>query len=280
MRGTAFGLAVAMLAAGPAQADTYYQWYQGQPWVDMGDTGTNFCFLQSVQGRFSGNGERVRLYDTGGRWRLYGSSGTNSVAGSARCAPRSEFGKEGDTRIASSDFTAEKKKDGSSSCFSVTKQTWWGDAWTAISSIGGRLRGGGEYIQVNQSTGGKMPSVVEAHTCQDDPQIAGAAVSYFVGKPQSGKLARFFGPKLPLTPATAPFAGEYAVGANQSVLMAPVGKSYCFFTAIGGNFQGESERVEIIVGADATKNPAWLLRTFSKSSGGVFARARCLAKAG
>ena len=267
-----------MLAAGvaqPAPASTYFQWVQGQPWVDMGDTSSQFCFLQSVQGRFSGNGERVRLYDTGGRWRLYGSSSQNSVAAGARCVPRSAFGKEGATRIASSDFEIERKASGSAKCFSLTKPTWWGDAWTAISEVGGRLRGGGEYIQVNQSTGGNTPSQVEAHSCQDDPQIVGGAVSYFVGAPQSGKLARFFGPKSLLSPATAAFAGEFAAGPNQTVTMASVNTSYCFFTAIGGNFQGEGEGVEIIIGADSSKKPIWLLRTRAKSNGGVFARARC-----
>ncbi len=276
MRSTALhrGAVLAALTALPlaVRADVGIQWMQGQPAADGGPAATNFCFLTQVRGRFSGHGETVRLRVVNARWRLDGSSQQNSVSGTARCVARSEFGNAKATRISSEEIGLGTTSPDGAVCKSVTKKAWWGDAITVLTTFGGRPRGGGEYVRVQQSSDPFGPSKLEVHNCQDDGQMDGAVYSFFFGKPQSGSTPVFIGPS---GQGTVAQSGEFVSVHNQDVAMAPTMGTMCYFTQIGGHFLGGGDIVSIVPGSDANGQNRWFLQA---RGGGSFARARCFAK--
>lgn len=258
------GLLAATAPAQPALADEF-SWTQGQPSAVLHSTSTHWCVLTNVHGRMHGNGERVELGTDKGRWVLSGASQQEGVGGVASCFPVALLKPAGATRMLSARMA--RMWWGAGDCSQSPIKAWWGDAFTAISGFGGNQRGGGEYLEVRQSNGGRIPTLAFSHGC--DKQVFGAVMSYFVGTPDSGRLARFAGPNG--TNLTAAEAGEYAVrNGGGTRIMARVNDAACYLTYVGGAFNGGGEAARIF-----QQNGRWALRAESKSGDGVWARARC-----
>ncbi len=64
-----------------------YEWRQGQPAVKMMRSGRTVAFLTYVRGKFEGNGEKVKVYESGGYWYLGGEAGDlgKDLKAKARC---------------------------------------------------------------------------------------------------------------------------------------------------------------------------------------------------
>lgn len=115
-------------------------WSQGQQPVNLGSASDRFCFLTSIQGKFDGAGEFVRLQISGGQWQLTGGSGQVGVAASARCQ----------LSIAASDITAETnwvQGQAQQNLGSTNNRACF------LTGVEGRFRGGGEAVWVRKSGG-------------------------------------------------------------------------------------------------------------------------------
>lgn len=270
----AFVVVALIATATAARADSVHLWQQGQPTLTMVPAANNYCYLTRVAGRFRGYGERVRVRVMNGMWELGGASQQIDVAAWARCFARSEIkAADGAARASSEEISLSGTQAGSGKCGSLTKDAWWGDAVTVLTLVTGSLRGGGERVGVAQSGDPFGPSKLTLQSCQ--AQLGLGVYSFFVGKPQSGRAARFVGPG---GTGTAAQAGEYASLGNQNVLMAPLAEAFCYFTSVSGAFNGGGESVTIVPATDANGVPRWMLQARHASGSGVDARARCYAR--
>lgn len=291
MMGTAAaGLAAMLAGTAPGAGAASYMtagWTQGQPPVQLIGEAEGACFLTRVSGSFRGGGEQVRVYTDKGSWWLGGSSKQDGVGGTAHCLRWNEFTflGGGDVRWASGEFSTSMEAESCSVLPFIDfpppylpANTWWGDAGTYVSGVQGRFDGGGEYVRIAQSAQGSDPSQVGAGTKVCGNSVTGYARSIFVGRPQTGTLAKFHGPGT-IWPATMPAAHEYAVSSAKGpaqLQLPSADQSVCYFTHVGGKLRGGGEFVELAI--DGARN--WRLTAQHKGGGapdGVFARARCYA---
>jgi hypothetical protein len=260
--------------ASPAYADSFFQWGQGNGAQKMLAAADNYCYLTRVRGKFMGYGERIRIRVVNGFWQLEGQSQQQGVAAWARCFARSEIkAPAGAERWSSEEFSATADNPGNGCVDTNPRLAWWGDGATVMTLVTGALRGSGERITINQSGDPFGPSTLVLHSCQK--QLGVGAHSFFVGKPQSGRIARFIGPGGTGTPGQA---GEYVSLPNQNVMMAPLTEAFCYFTEISGAFNGAGESVTILPGSDANGVSRWELQARHASGSGVSARVRCYAR--
>ena len=273
MRGRVVATILACLPMA-ARADQVFFWNQGQPTRTLVAASTNYCYLTHVGGKFRGFGERVRLRVMNGMWELGGASQQIDVSAWARCFARTEITSiPGAVRWSSEEISATAEKSGNGCVNTNPRDAWWGDAVTVMTLVTGAMRGNGERLTIRQSGDPFGPSQLILYSCQE--QLGMGAYSFFVGKPQSGHKARFVGPG---GIGTAGQAGDYASVANQNVLMAPVSKAFCYFTEVGGAWNGGGENVTILPAQDANGVNRWMLQARHASGTGVFARARCYAR--
>lgn len=265
---------MAVLAARPAAADQVFMWQQGQATKTLVTAADNYCYLTRISGKFRGYGERIRLRVMNGKWELGGQSAQQDIAAWARCFARSEIkAAPGSVRWASEEISATADNPGSGCVDTTPRNAWWGDAATVMTLVTGALRGGGERATISQSGDPFGPSILTLHSCQK--QLGVGAYSFFVGKPSSGKAARFIGPN---GIGSAGQAGEYASVANQDVMMAPLVDAICYFTEVSGAFNGGGESLTILPGSDANGVNRWVLQARHASGSGTVAKARCYAK--
>jgi hypothetical protein len=243
---------------------------------------THVCVLARVSGNFRGGGEALQVYQSSdGYWYLGGRSQT-WVSGSAYCfrrnrftgpAPSGSFFPErwlsGEGRVAVqtgsawSPFTGWMVFPAYSSV-----DMWQGDAATFITGISGELNGGGEWVSVAQANDGWTPS--RLYVRSNATWAEGRAHSFFVGAPQTGRPARFWGPA---GVGAAGASGEYSV-TNGQVFMAPTDTAMCYLTEVRGALRGAGEVVELFTAFDVNGRERWVLRTQSGQDG-MTAAARC-----
>jgi len=265
---------ISFLLPSAAHADKVFMWDQGKGAITMLPAADNYCYLTRVSGKFRGFGERVRVRVSNGAWRLEGQSQQAGLSAWARCVARSEFkGPTGTVRWSSEEISATAETGGGACVDTTPKNAWWGDAATVTTLVTGALVGSGERVTVNQSGDPFGPSTLIVHSCQK--QLGFGVHSFFVGKPQSGHHARFIGPH---GTGTAGQAGDYVSVPNQDVMLAPLFDSICYFTQIGGAFNGAGESLTILPGADSNGVNRWVLQARHGSGSGTFARVRCFAK--
>lgn len=81
-----FTLLLIVIGSAQAMQNLYaYRWYQGDQSVPMVPIGNSACFLTTMQGKFQGSGEVIRIIQRDGFWFLEGESGQEGVAARARC---------------------------------------------------------------------------------------------------------------------------------------------------------------------------------------------------
>jgi hypothetical protein len=232
---------------------------------------THVCVLAMIWGTLYGN--NVTLSKGTTDWKLYTTLNTvrsgGKVAMDAVCYPLSSFVANGAERWMSDSFNLYIGGTGSQSVL-----TWWGDAATYLSSVGGIFYGSGEQAWVTQSNVTDLSSTLSLKTLQAHGHST-AAYSFFVGIPGTGHVPQFIGPNGTGSAATA---GEYRVdfdGENQfnagNIKMAHSDEAMCYFTSITGKWSGSGEWVQIVVDSSGY----WRLKAQAVGNNQVHARARC-----
>lgn len=126
----------AMCAGSNAPFLSHERWHQGEPPVNLGPADGQVCFLTHVSGRFEGWGEFVHTYISNGAWYLGGSSHQSGVSASAAC-----FG-----GLYHSDEYVWNQGDPS-------KLMAGPGTACALTFIGGRFKGKGEWVSITNSGG-------------------------------------------------------------------------------------------------------------------------------
>ena len=248
-----------------------FDWRQGEAAKTLLSSTDHVCVLTKVAGNFRGGGESVLLSNTDDKWHLSGTSKQDGVSATAYCFNHKSFAGDGADYWNSEQFQVSSPER---KCNAKGQETWWGDAATYLAGVSGEFEGGGESIDVNQSSEGFVPSVLSVQSCRKTRQMKGTAYAFFVGKAHAGHSGRFWGPN---GVGSANFAGEYQVVSkgNATVEMAPVEQAMCYFTQIRGGFFGSGEFAKIEPAKNNKGQYVWMLSSQAKNGGGVYAKARC-----
>lgn len=233
--------------------------------VVLESSATHICALTRVQGELKSS-RVVRVWiGADGFWRLGGSSNSgNSLSGSARCWPFTDFtGPGSNVKWISPQFATY---DNTCGVNPTPVSAWQSDAAAMISGVRGTFNASAERVFITQNIGAGVYNqlTAEGGGCA---VTAGEAYSFFVGQPGSGQIAKFIGPN---GTGNASVSGEWTRNSDQGSLnMANVSDAMCYLTVVRGEFSGAGEKVEIIEAAGK-----WQLRV---TNGGdkTWGSARC-----
>lgn len=258
---------------------TSYSWYEGKPQQYLSSAPyEKVCWLSSLGGNFSSSQESVDLWNYYGSWNFSGSSsGNKGLRANVYCVKLSAFKTPNLSQSARimSDPGFLNHSQAKQCSFQKPTYTWWGDAATFITSVGGELRGESSNVTVNQSTNGYQPSSLT--TCAGGSStVYGEARSLFIGEPQSNDMPQFWGPKGVGVPYS--YGNNYSVfsrGGYYVVEMAPVDKAFCYFNFIGGTFDEASDRVRIYQSYNSADQKVWKLSVSTSNSEVLEASASC-----
>lgn len=226
---------------------------------------SQFCVLSGVRGK----DPTVRTVRGSSDWR--GSSGEDS-AGWALCFPKSNFsGPSGSIFMTSSDSDCWEDD------FAYTsKDCWWGDAATAVIGVSGDFNGGGEYTRIDQSTLATSPSRITAHASASYGVTGyGRSIFFGVGGKQPVRLMGY-DPSGNVVRGQFSSPGTFTMSAStysgySSYWLTPVENGACYFSKIGGEFNGGGEIGRI------TQVDGWWYEQAIAGSGDVWVSARCMA---
>lgn len=162
-----------LLSAHPVSMNSLspeYIWNQGDAPQSIGRPGESFCYLTKIQGHFEGNGEAVRIQDAGGSLVLTGSSMQLGVGGAARCiAVSSRF--VFDTSALRLGASALQEGNQIGHFYETRSKLIYSSRGTcAVTSFGGRFKGGGEFVEIQDAGGSNY-----LHTGSMQPQLIGGA---------------------------------------------------------------------------------------------------------
>lgn len=262
----------------PAAPFERFYWGQGQPSQRIAGSEKHICWLGGVQGKFAGGGEQVDVLERAGFWVLEGNSSQSGVAASAFCIPTDCIPKQrGQVGWTSPRFNLQTNPSGcvdgpvlglfgDPTCYSgggASMSMWWGDAFSAITGIGGKFRGGGEKVWIIQAVDGFTPSLLQINSANTDP-VFGRSYSFFRGTPHVGEI-----PKL-LPGGNQEFKVNASKGAPQKIVLGPISRVACMLTMVSGKFNGGGERVELWI-----EGGNWTLRASAAGTSAVSAGARC-----
>jgi hypothetical protein len=264
-----------------ATSDIYssYSWYEGKPQQYLSSIPyEKVCWLSGLGGNFSSSSEHVDLWNYHGSWNFSGSSsGNKGLRANVYCVKLSAF------KTPNLSQPARMMSDPGFLNYSQAKQcsfqkptyTWWGDAATFITSVGGELRGDSN-ITVKQSTNGYQSSSLSTCANGNVSGVSGEAHSLFIGKPQSGDVPQFWGPGGVAVPYSPGIQHQlYSRGGYYVTEMAPVDKAFCYFDYIAGTFDETSDRVRIYQGYNSADQKVWKLSVNTSNSEVVAASALC-----
>ena len=234
---------------------------------------THVCALSLIWGTLYGNGSWLYVSNVGSNWSLstVPIGGTGRVTGEATCYPLSAFSSAGGGGFLnpSPAFGVNLPGKGSGSV-----NTWWGDAATFLTAIGGRFSGSGEFARVSQNATTQLPSKLTLSTLQTGTHVA-EAHSLFVGVPGGGHIPQFIGPN---GVGSIAQAGEWVFDYEGSdtfhssgTTMASATEAFCYLTKVTGNWGSKDSWLQIT--PDASNR--WTLKGFAPSGFGVHAFAQC-----
>lgn len=239
-------------AAPPPFISGRYVWNQGDPAHLLRPVSTDVCVLTRVSGNFRGGGEGVHLDTSGAYWRLWGTSDQQGVGAGATCYRRDAFTTPSGMARWVSPQTAVAWTHSGNCDNDHHADSWWGDAATFLTGMQGSFAGGGEGGYIDQSVNGFAPSVLHGHACQEGNTYSFEARAFFAGAPNTGRPARFVYPLNGAADRTTTYnAGDNAgvMGlddfAPQSAVLARTDDAMCYLTAVGGNFRGGGEYVDL-----------------------------------
>jgi hypothetical protein len=301
-------LCASVLTATAARADPWYimdtdSWSQSldnttpTPLLDWSN---NYCYLTRVSGRYAGDGESVQVYRDGSLWYVRGSSHQRDVTATAKCFTYTALkpipsgcqlllGNCGPGSIyIGGPFSINTGGeitgcDSFGDCTSfppppATENTWNGDAATILSGITGEFNGGGERVEIDQAGNPSGFNTFSARAGSFNG-VGGWAETLFVGFPGTGFVPAFYGPNgqnVSANPAGVYSASTSAGHPAAVVEMAFTSEAFCYFTAIGGAFNGDGEYVQITA-QPYPDGEHWVLEVGSGQSNGTSAMARCYA---
>lgn len=241
----------------------YYSSYNNAVTMRSWASYEQFCMLSGVRGEYMWTDVDQ---PNNGDWRVV--SDHDESAAWALCFPRSNF-----TGFANSEFWYTADGD----CQTGSRYCWWGDAATAIAGIHGEYNGGGEYVRVSQSTSATSSSSIVPYSSSGSG-VYGYGRSIFYGVPGSGRLVRLMGYNTSgaSTRGTVLSSGTYLMSVStysgyDGYWLAPTDNAFCYFTKLGGEFNGGGE-----IGRISPSDGWWYLKSIS-GSGDVWASARCMA---
>lgn len=205
------------LSSQSALAADVYNWYQGQNPNYMMNLSQGVCFLTSVQGKFEGGGERVRVYQNNNQWVLDGTSDQEGVGGTATCVPWAQLVSVG---VVSGPYKWSQGQP-------RTRMDNFGNSFCFLSEVSGKFRGGGEHIEITLD-----PYSRDWLLGGDSQQQGVNAAAYCVGTGYnySRLTAEFTLAQGSITTVNLDLGGPY---------------SSCFLTGIKGKFRGDGERVSV-----------------------------------
>jgi hypothetical protein len=257
-------------------------------------TNTHVCGLSLVWGvltqasqygidnlAFERGSSLAYLMNNGSNWTLLtypdfqGVGTTQQMTIEAACYPLSAFSaQDGGGILLSSAFDVSMPGTGSSSI-----NTWWGDAATFLTAVGGPFAGTGELARVSQNATTNAPSKLTLKSLQNYEHIA-EAHSLFVGQSGGGHLALFVGPN---GVGSSQAAGEWTYDYEGSSLyhdvatpMAKTSEAFCYLTKITGNWgdSNQSGAPWVQIGLDST-HTYWTLKAWAPGNFSAQAYAAC-----
>ncbi|WP_019586073.1 hypothetical protein [Deinococcus apachensis] len=248
---------------------TYYNFTGTDGVQTLMSTGEGVCWLAKVGGNLNSNSDYLQVYHSQGQWKLnYHSDSSDPVSGRVYCVKWTAFKTPTVTQPArwiSNGFTSI-----ANSCTSFNKDTWWGDAATYISYVGGDVQGiGGVYV--SQSTSGSKSSTMTAVACATTSKVYGGAHSLFIGKPSSNDLPQFWGPGGVGVPySTAYKTGSYrAVSWGPSTVeMAPTDRAFCYLSTLWGDFDAMIDEAKVYRSTNSAGQQVWKLSVYDSNPGG------------
>jgi hypothetical protein len=237
-------------------------------YINIGNDYEKFCYLSSIRGNFAASGDKANVYRHAGSWIMSVTSGGRNILAEATCVKWSALktptlSASNSVKWLSQDFSSTATFTGNpEDCVTPTTQTWWGDAATILSGIGGDLAGiNGAFILQNSSA--FTPSSLMSVWCGGNPTaIQGNAYSMFMGQPHVGDLPQFWGPRgRRVSFATA---GQYVANSQStSVLnLAPINQAFCYLSGIWGDFDTSSDSVKLSQGYNNAGQMVWKLRAY------------------
>jgi hypothetical protein len=260
-----------------AVATTTYQWDE-EP-ANGVSLQTHLCVASSFYGKFESDNDEFELQQNTDTWGIWTNNwmfqGPNETGrGAMTCVKHSAFVPDaGGVHWISGWFPVSGDPD---FIPHTDRDMWWGTAASFVSGISGEFAGGGEYVQVTQSTDGYKPSVLSAES--QSSEIDGVGFSYFVGVPKSGKLVKLYGYKNGswvrgnvLSSGTFEYPVSTQAGFS-SYWLPPRDKAFCYLTRVSGNFDGGGEQVRITVNGGQ-----WFLNVQSGGGKYVSGKVRCMA---
>lgn len=265
-----------------------YNWDSSSGKVTMDPVETHICVLTRINGNFAGSGERIDIVmDTGAtggaRWAIVGQSGNNDLRASATCVERVKF--------VPFEMPIKQLMSGGEHVNHVCPPATFVDqppikAAGFLSSISGKLRGGGEGVAITQ--GPKGPTI-KIQACSG--HVLAAQELLYVPGHYPVKWRSDTG----LT--TNGSAANYAAGtvgnndgggwifetnnwpASKSVKMTRVDEALCGFTGISGKFQGGGETASITAQKGPDGQMWWYLTVDTLAANApIAASARCIAR--
>jgi hypothetical protein len=236
------------------------------------------CVASSFYGKFESVYDEFNVQQTDGTWNIRTDNsflGPNDTGrGAMTCVKHSAFVPDaGGVHWVSTWFPVSGDPD---YIPHEDRDLWWGTAASFVNAISGEFAGGGEYVQVKQSTDGYQPSVLSIES--QSSEIDGIGFSYFAGVPKSGKLVKLYGYKNgSWVRGNALSSGtfEYSVGTQagfSSYWLPPRDKAFCYFSRVSGNFDGGGEQLRITVSGGQ-----WFLKAQSGAGQYVSGNVRCMA---
>jgi hypothetical protein len=236
-------------------------WYKGQPYKELISTSQGFCFLAGVQGQFNDGNDQASVFITGGK---YGLTGSNTEWAKAICvdwsALKINFNAFEPVRWLSDEFYAI------SGCNSKYADTWFGDAVTYLTGVGGDLTTPGGSFVIQSEQGSKPSQLLSTHTCGQGTEVFTRGRSMFFGKPHINDMPQFWGPKG--QGKTFPNAGYYYVQSNTqaSVEMAPTNQAFCYLMGVNGNYNQANDWAWITTKTNSAGQKVWKLQVSDAGS--------------
>lgn len=240
---------------------TEVEWNKGEPSKSLIATDQGFCYLAGIQGNFRWANDQVSVFTLQGKYGLYG---TNTEWAKAICVHWSALETSNDAfqpvRWVSDEFSSK------GNCWNTKGiDTWWGDAVTYLTGLGGNLaaRGG---VFVKQSHLGDQPSKLGAfnvHTCDESSEVYARGRSMFFGEPHIYDMPLFWGPDG--QGVTFSSAGEYVADSRPNSLykatveMAPTDQAFCYLKNVHGRYNHTGDWAWIYRNVNAAGKEVWML---------------------
>jgi hypothetical protein len=227
------------------------------------------CVMSRLTGRLELYGDLFSVLPKGDR---YETKVGGAPFGTVKCVAHSHFVTDPGGEHWLSESVRVHAEDGATD----EADLWWGSAASFVTNVMGRFRGGGEVLQIQQSTAGDEPSVFVARA--QSRGVWGDALSYLAGVPRSGRLVRLYGFRNgSWVRGTVNSAGtfEYNVSTTSgfsSYWLPPRDKAFCYLTKLGGQFDGGGEALEI-----SENGSQWVVGVRSGGGQSVRGAVRCMA---